>query len=58
MQLPEKLSPMIVPLMKSLKSEAEAQMQSMSASALALLLALSADREPWPGTKVLQNLLK
>ncbi|XP_049869451.1 TATA-binding protein-associated factor 172 isoform X2 [Pectinophora gossypiella] len=54
--LPEKLNPVVRPLMESIKKEPSEELQSNSADTLATLLHQLASREPCPNNKVLVNL--
>ncbi|KAJ0177413.1 hypothetical protein K1T71_007422 [Dendrolimus kikuchii] len=54
--LPEKLNPVVRPLMESIKKEPSEDLQLNSAQTLATLLAQLVDREPCPNNKVLVNL--
>ncbi|XP_037872646.2 TATA-binding protein-associated factor 172 isoform X1 [Bombyx mori] len=54
--LPEKLNPVVRPLMESIKKEWCEELQANSAKTLATLLAQLADRDPCPNNKVLINL--
>ncbi|KAJ2939738.1 hypothetical protein O0L34_g17931 [Tuta absoluta] len=54
--LPEKLNPVVRPLMESIKKECSEELQANSAETLAVLLGQLAGREPCPNNKVLVNL--
>lgn len=54
--LPERLNPVVRPLMESIKKEASEELQAHSADTLAELLAQLVDRDPCPNNKVLVNL--
>ncbi|XP_059051524.1 TATA-binding protein-associated factor 172 [Achroia grisella] len=54
--LPEKLNPVVRPLMESIKRECSEELQQNSADTLAVLLAQLVHREPCPNNKVLVNL--
>ncbi|KAF7266582.1 hypothetical protein GWI33_020089 [Rhynchophorus ferrugineus] len=54
--LPEKLNPVIKPLMDSIKFESEETLQQTSASHLSILLDQCRSRSPCPNDKVLTNL--
>ncbi|KAH9632086.1 hypothetical protein HF086_015290 [Spodoptera exigua] len=54
--LPEKLNPVIRPLMESIKKEPSEELQQNSADTLAVLLSQLVDRDPCPNNKVLVNL--
>ncbi|XP_072029618.1 TATA-binding protein-associated factor 172-like [Amphiura filiformis] len=54
--LPDKLNPVIRPLMDSIKKEEIACMQSESATSLARLLQLCISRTPCPNPKIIKNL--
>ncbi|XP_073944853.1 histone acetyltransferase 1 [Choristoneura fumiferana] len=54
--LPEKLNPVVRPLMESIKKEIWEELQAHSAESLALLAARLVSREPSPNNKILQNL--
>lgn len=54
--LPDKLNPVIRPLMESLKKEEQEELQLQAARALGPLLAALGDRQPCPNHKVLGNL--
>ncbi|CAD0199538.1 unnamed protein product [Chrysodeixis includens] len=54
--LPEKLNPVVRPLMDSIKKEPSEELQQNSADTLAALLAQLVHREPCPNNKVLVNL--
>ena len=53
--LPDKLNPVIKPLMDSVKMEENEQMQEASARTLARLLDLCQSRSPCPNNKILKN---
>ncbi|XP_064478043.1 TATA-binding protein-associated factor 172-like [Ornithodoros turicata] len=55
--LPEKLNPVIRPLMESIKKEENEQLQRASAEHLVLLLEQCVQRQPCPNPKVLRNLI-
>lgn len=54
--LPEKLNPVVRPLMESIKKEPSEDLQAISAESLAALLGQLATRESGPNNKVLVNL--
>ncbi|XP_026728975.1 TATA-binding protein-associated factor 172 [Trichoplusia ni] len=54
--LPEKLNPVVRPLMDSIKKEPSEELQQNSADTLAALLAQLVNRDPCPNNKVLVNL--
>ncbi|CAK1596473.1 unnamed protein product [Parnassius mnemosyne] len=54
--LPERLNPVVRPLMESVKKESSEELQAHSADTLAVLLAQLVAREPCPNNKVLVNL--
>nr|XP_049699746.1 TATA-binding protein-associated factor 172 [Helicoverpa armigera] len=54
--LPEKLNPVVRPLMESIKKEPSEELQQNSAETLAALLSQLVNREPCPNNKVLVNL--
>ncbi|XP_045771755.1 TATA-binding protein-associated factor 172 isoform X2 [Maniola jurtina] len=54
--LPERLNPVVRPLMESIKKEASEELQRGSARTLAALLAQLVHRQPCPNNKVLVNL--
>ncbi|XP_052740467.1 TATA-binding protein-associated factor 172 [Bicyclus anynana] len=54
--LPERLNPVVRPLMESIKKEASEELQRASARTLAALLAQLVDRQSGPNNKVLVNL--
>ncbi|XP_045535589.1 TATA-binding protein-associated factor 172 [Papilio machaon] len=54
--LPERLNPVVRPLMESIKKEASEELQAHSADTLAELLTQLVDRDPCPNNKVLVNL--
>ncbi|CAG9584894.1 unnamed protein product [Danaus chrysippus] len=54
--LPERLNPVVRPLMESIKKEASEELQKLSAGTLAALLAQLVHRQPCPNNKVLSNL--
>ncbi|KAJ8729896.1 hypothetical protein PYW07_016934 [Mythimna separata] len=54
--LPEKLNPVVRPLMESIKKEPSEELQQNSADTLAALLSQLVAREPCPNNKVLINL--
>ncbi|XP_063229477.1 TATA-binding protein-associated factor 172 [Bacillus rossius redtenbacheri] len=54
--LPEKLNPVVKPLMESIKREENEQLQNLSAQHLAKLMDLCIDRVPCPNTKIVSNL--
>uniref|UniRef100_A0A1W7R9G5 TATA-binding protein-associated factor 172 n=1 Tax=Hadrurus spadix TaxID=141984 RepID=A0A1W7R9G5_9SCOR len=55
--LPEKLNPVIRPLMDSVKREENEQLQSSSACHLVKLLDKCAERTPSPNAKIIKNLI-
>ncbi|KAL1494003.1 hypothetical protein ABEB36_009678 [Hypothenemus hampei] len=54
--LPEKLNPVVKPLMESIKYETEEVLQQLSATRLAILLDYCRQRNPCPNNKILTNL--
>ncbi|XP_066254641.1 TATA-binding protein-associated factor 172 [Euwallacea similis] len=54
--LPEKLNPVVKPLMESIKYEPEENLQQISANRLAILLDHCRSRNPCPNNKILTNL--
>lgn len=54
--LPEKLNPVIKPLMESIKREEDEIMQKMAAESLTYLLSQTGLREPSPNAKIVTNL--
>ncbi|XP_075973865.1 histone acetyltransferase 1 [Anticarsia gemmatalis] len=54
--LPEKLNPVVRPLMDSIKKEPSEELQQNSADTLAVLLSQLVNRDPCPNNKVLVNL--
>lgn len=54
--LPEKLNPIIKPLMESIKHEKEERLQNNSANILACLVKQCITREPCPNSKIISNL--
>lgn len=54
--LPEKLNPVVRPLMESIKKEPSEELQQNSADTLAVLLSQLVHRDPCPNNKVLVNL--
>ncbi|XP_068631717.1 TATA-binding protein-associated factor 172 [Battus philenor] len=54
--LPERLNPVVRPLMESVKKESSEELQAHSADTLAALLAQLVARDPCPNNKVLVNL--
>lgn len=54
--LPDKLNPVIKPLMESIKYESEENLQQISANRLAILLDHCRLRNPCPNDKILTNL--
>lgn len=54
--MPDKLNPVIKPLMDSIKTEENEQMQTCSANTLARLLDLCHKRDPCPNNKILKNI--
>ncbi|PSN34064.1 TATA-binding protein-associated factor 172, partial [Blattella germanica] len=54
--LPEKLNPVIKPLMESIKKEDNEQLQSLAADHLACLVDLCSERVPCPNPKIVSNL--
>lgn len=55
--LPEKLNPVIRPLMDSIKRESNEQLQKASASHLVMLLDICVNRTPSPNNKIIKNLI-
>ncbi|XP_066457101.1 TATA-binding protein-associated factor 172 isoform X2 [Eleutherodactylus coqui] len=56
MQLPEKLNPIIKPLMEAVKKEENSVVQNYAASCIAKLLQQCISRTPCPNPKILKNL--
>ncbi|XP_077114676.1 TATA-binding protein-associated factor 172 isoform X1 [Ranitomeya variabilis] len=56
MQLPEKLNPIIKPLMESVKKEENTVVQNYAASCIAKLLQQCTSRTPSPNSKIVKNL--
>ncbi|KAM4032830.1 TATA-binding protein-associated factor 172 isoform 3-T3 [Anomaloglossus baeobatrachus] len=56
MQLPEKLNPIIKPLMESVKKEENTVVQNYAASCIAKLLQQCTSRTPSPNPKIVKNL--
>lgn len=54
--LPEKLNPVVRPLMDSIKKEPSEELQQNSADTLAVLLSQLVNRDSCPNNKVLVNL--
>ena len=54
--LPDKLNPLVRPLMEGVKREENALVQGYAASFLAKLLQQCAARQPCPNTKIIKNL--
>lgn len=54
--LPEKLTPLIRPLMNGLKTQTDSLMQSLGAKWLSRLLDLCRERTPCPNPKIIKNL--
>lgn len=54
--LPEKLNPVVKPLMESIKREENEILQKLAASSLTYLLSQTVDRQPSPNSKILMNL--
>ncbi|XP_067006130.2 TATA-binding protein-associated factor 172 [Anabrus simplex] len=54
--LPEKLNPVIKPLMESIKKEETEQLQTLAADHLARLVELCVERNPCPNPKIISNL--
>ncbi|XP_077979914.1 TATA-binding protein-associated factor 172-like [Glandiceps talaboti] len=54
--LPDKLNPIIKPLMETIKKEESSLMQRHAANSLARLLQLCVDRTPSPNPKIIKNL--
>ncbi|XP_023219051.1 TATA-binding protein-associated factor 172-like, partial [Centruroides sculpturatus] len=55
--LPEKLNPVIRPLMDSIKRESNEQLQKASATHLVMLLNICVNRNPSPNIKIIKNLI-
>ncbi|XP_053306351.1 TATA-binding protein-associated factor 172 isoform X2 [Spea bombifrons] len=55
MQLPEKLNPVIKPLMEAIKKEDNCKVQSYAAQCIAKLLQQSTSRTPCPNQKIVKN---
>lgn len=54
--LPEKLNPVVKPLMESIKREENEILQRMAAQSLTYLLSQTASRQPTPNIKIITNL--
>ncbi|XP_049802115.1 TATA-binding protein-associated factor 172 [Schistocerca nitens] len=54
--LPEKLSPVVKPLMEAIKKEENEQLQSLAAEHLSRLVELCVNRIPCPNAKIITNL--
>lgn len=54
--LPEKLTPVVKPLMESIRKEVDEQLQSLAAKHMAVLLDQCRNRIPCPNDKILSNL--
>uniref|UniRef100_A0A0A9X8J8 TATA-binding protein-associated factor 172 n=1 Tax=Lygus hesperus TaxID=30085 RepID=A0A0A9X8J8_LYGHE len=54
--LPEKLTPIVKPLMESIKKEENEELQKLTAQALASLMDKCLSRNPCPNTKIVTNL--
>ena len=54
--LPEKLYPVVKPLMESIKREENSILQKMSAESLTFLMSQVCDRQPSPNVKIITNL--
>nr|CAD7399296.1 unnamed protein product [Timema cristinae] len=54
--LPDKLNPVVKPLMESVKREDNEQLQELAAEHLARLVELCVDRNPCPNAKIVSNL--
>ncbi|XP_070498926.1 TATA-binding protein-associated factor 172 [Chironomus tepperi] len=54
--LPEKLNPVVKPLMESIKREENVILQKLTAESLTYLMSQVADRQPSPNVKILTNL--
>lgn len=54
--LPERLNPVVKPLMEAIKRETHEQLQQIAADNLAVVLSQCVDRQPSPNVKVLANL--
>ncbi|XP_077293659.1 histone acetyltransferase 1 isoform X2 [Arctopsyche grandis] len=54
--LPDKLNPVIKPIMESIKKEEDEHLQKIAAENLAILLSQCIDRQPCPNPKVFGNL--
>lgn len=55
--LPEKLNPVVKPLMDSIRKEENIFFQKSAATHLCLLMDLALKREPCPNSKIIQNLV-
>jgi hypothetical protein len=55
-KLPDKLTPIIKPLMSSIQTEDKMMLQELSGEALAELIVLCVDREPCPNERIVNNL--
>lgn len=56
-ELPEKLSPIVKPLMDSIKREENEELQELSAKHLSLLVENCVERVPCPNAKIITNLI-
>lgn len=54
--LPDKLNPLVRPLMEAIKKEENVPVQSYAASSIARLLQLCTARTPCPNSKIIKNL--
>jgi TATA-binding protein-associated factor len=54
--LPEKLNPIVKPLMESIKREENSILQKLSAESLTFLISQVCDRQPSPNVKIINNL--
>lgn len=54
--LPEKLNPIVKPLMESIKREENAILQRLAAESLTFLMSQVSDRQPSPNVKIITNL--
>ncbi|CAG0889106.1 unnamed protein product [Darwinula stevensoni] len=55
--LPEKLNPLIRPLMETIRKQSTSQLQNRAACALAMVLKSCAKKDPCPNAKVVKNLI-
>jgi hypothetical protein len=55
--LPEKLNPVVKPLMESIRREENVHFQNSAADHLCIMMDLALSREPCPNPKIIQNLV-